>query len=149
MLFGLSHNDSIIKRVSPVYYWHGNEPCHQIPYLYALAGQPRKTQWLINDVLNGEYNNTPGGLSGNDDAGQMSAWYIFSSLGFYPVCPGKPEYVIGNLSFDQAHIGNLTIKRIGDKKQYIKQVLWNGKPYSSPIITHEMITNGGILTIIH
>ena len=149
MLFGLSHNDSIIKRVSPVYYWHGNEPCHQIPYLYALAGQPRKTQWLINDVLNSEYNNTPGGLSGNDDAGQMSAWYIFSSLGFYPVCPGKPEYVIGNLSFDQAHIGNLTIKRIGDKKQYIKQVLWNGKPYSSPIITHEMITNGGILTIIH
>lgn len=148
-LFGLSHNDTVIKRVSTMYYWHGNEPCHQIPYLYTLAGQPKKTQWLIKNILNSKYNNTPCGLSGNDDAGQMSAWYVFSSLGFYPVCPGKPEYVIGNPSFEKVRIGNLIIKNVGDPKQYIKQVLWNGERYISPILTHEMIIRGGTLTFIH
>jgi predicted alpha-1,2-mannosidase len=71
-------------------YWHGNEPCHQIAYLYNYIDRNDKTRRWVRHILDTEYNDTPGGLSGNDDAGQMSAWYIFSSLGFYPVCPGTP-----------------------------------------------------------
>jgi putative alpha-1,2-mannosidase len=74
-------------------YWHGNEPCHQVPWLFTLAGHPEKTRQWVRHIIETEYNDTPGGLSGNDDAGQMSAWFIFACLGFYPVCPGTPEYV--------------------------------------------------------
>jgi putative alpha-1,2-mannosidase len=73
---------------SELRYWHGNEPCHQIAYLYNYVGEPWKTQKQICHIRNTEYVNAPGGLSGNDDAGQMSAWYVFSAMGFYPVCPG-------------------------------------------------------------
>ena len=72
------------------YYWHGNEPGHHIPYLFALAGEAWKTQKWVHNILNREYYPTPDGLSGNDDAGQMSAWLVFSMVGFYPVCPGMP-----------------------------------------------------------
>lgn len=132
------------------YYWHGNEPCHHIPYLYALVGQPWKTVALVKDILANEYLDTPGGLSGNDDAGQMSAWYVFSSLGFYPVCPGKPEYVIGTPSFKKARIGRLVIEaeNLSEANIYIQQTLWNGRPYLSPVITHDMITHGGHLKFI-
>lgn len=81
------------------YYWHGNEPCHHIPYLYALAGYPEKTRQRVKQILQTSYANTPGGLPGNEDAGQMSAWYIFSCLGFYPVCPASGEYVVGAPAF--------------------------------------------------
>lgn len=132
-----------------VYYWHGNEPCHQIAYLYALAGQPWKTQWLVQDILKSEYMDVPGGLSGNDDAGQMSAWYVFSSIGFYPVCPGKAEYVLGTPSFKKAKIGNLTIEaeNLSADNPFIESMTWNGKPYQSYKITHDMITSGGTLRI--
>lgn len=132
------------------YYWHGNEPCHHIAYLYTLAGEPRKTQALISKILQTEYLDVPGGLSGNDDAGQMSAWYVFSSLGFYPVCPGKAEYVIGLPTFRKARIGKLTIetKNMSADNRFISKTLWNGEPYSMPTITHEMITRGGTLTFI-
>ena len=85
-----------------VLYWHGNEPCHQIPYLYNYVGRNDKTRRVVSHILATEYNDTPGGLSGNDDAGQMSAWYIFSSLGFYPVCPGTPYYQLSAPTFRRA-----------------------------------------------
>lgn len=75
-------------------YWHGNEPCHQIAYLYDFIGKPEKTAQHVAHILDTEYNDTPGGLSGNDDAGQMSAWYLFSSMGFYPVCPATDRYML-------------------------------------------------------
>lgn len=75
-------------------YWHGNEPCHQIAYLYDFIGKPEKTAQRVAHILDTEYNDTPGGLSGNDDAGQMSAWYLFSSMGFYPVCPATDRYML-------------------------------------------------------
>ncbi len=75
-------------------YWHGNEPCHQIAYLYDFIEKPEKTVQRVAHILDTEYNDTPGGLSGNDDAGQMSAWYVFSSMGFYPVCPATDRYML-------------------------------------------------------
>ena len=83
-------------------YWHGNEPCHQIAYLYNYIDRNDKTRRWVRHILDTEYNDTPGGLSGNDDAGQMSAWYIFSSLGFYPVCPGTPYYQLSGPTFRRA-----------------------------------------------
>lgn len=130
------------------FYWHGNEPCHHIAYLYALAGQPQKTQLLVRDILQTEYMDVPGGLSGNDDAGQMSAWYVFSALGFYPVCPGKAEYVLGAPSFRRVRIGRLTIEADAASLQSTAplRISYNGQPYTSPIITHDMLTREGTLT---
>lgn len=145
---GDSTNYSLLPELS--YYWHGNEPCHQIPYLYAYAGQPWKTQQLVHHILQTEYLDVPGGLSGNDDAGQMSAWYIFSALGFYPVCPGTAYYVLGSPSFRHAMIGQMVIEapNASPANIYIQSVLWNGQPYSRTYITHDMLTHGGTLTIL-
>lgn len=77
-------------------YWHGNEPCHQVAYMFNYAGEPWKTQSAVRHVMETEYLNEPGGLSGNDDAGQMSAWYMFAAMGFYPVCPGTPYYILAS-----------------------------------------------------
>ncbi len=82
-------------------YWHGNEPCHQIAYLYDFIGKRKKTIDRVAHILDTEYNDTPGGLSGNDDAGQMSAWYIFSSIGFYPVCPATDRYMLSAPRFQK------------------------------------------------
>ena len=82
-------------------YWHGNEPCHQIAYLYDFIGKREKTIGRVAHILDTEYNDTPGGLSGNDDAGQMSAWYVFSSLGFYPVCPATDRYMLSAPRFQR------------------------------------------------
>ena len=82
-------------------YWHGNEPCHQIPWLYSYIDKREKTIQRITHILDTEYNDTPGGLSGNDDAGQMSAWYIFASMGFYPVCPATDRYMLSAPRFQK------------------------------------------------
>ena len=82
-------------------YWHGNEPCHQIAYLYDFIGKREKTIERVAHILDTEYNDTPGGLSGNDDAGQMSAWYVFSSMGFYPVCPATDRYMLSAPRFQK------------------------------------------------
>lgn len=133
-------------------YWHGNEPCHQIAYLYNEAGQPWKTQKYVRHILDTEYGDSPGGLAGNDDAGQMSAWYVFSSLGFYPVCPGTPYYYIGTPTFERATInlenGNtFTIIAPGASKEncYIESVTLNGKAYNDYKISHNDIMNGGTI----
>ena len=88
-------------------YWHGNEPCHQIAYLYDFIGKREKTIERVANILDTEYNNTPGGISGNDDAGQMSAWYIFSSMGFYPVCPATDRYMLSAPRFQKVTLNLL------------------------------------------
>ena len=137
------------------YYWHGNEPCHQVAYLYNYVGQPWKTQKYTRHIMDTEYGDMPGGLAGNDDAGQMSAWYIFSSLGFYPVCPGSPYYIIGCPVFDEASLNledgkTFTIKAAGASKEncYIQSATLNGKPYTKNYISHQDITNGGVLEFV-
>lgn len=136
-------------------YWHGNEPCHQVAFLFNYAGQPWKTQQAVRHILETEYLNEPGGLSGNDDAGQMSAWYVFASLGFYPVCPGTPYYILASPTFETAtlHLENgkaFTLKAENASKEnlYIQQVSFNGKPYTHNYITHEDIMQGGVMTFV-
>lgn len=135
-------------------YWHGNEPCHQVAYLFNYIGEPWKTQQAVRQILEQEYLDAPGGLSGNDDAGQMSAWFVFSSLGFYPVCPGTPYYVIGTPLFEEARLrlpdGKLFVIKapnVSSDNQYIRRVRWNGTDYTKNYITHEMICSGGVLEL--
>lgn len=132
-------------------YWHGNEPGHQIPFLYNYSGQSWKTQALVKKIMQTEYSNNVGGLSGNDDAGQMSAWYVFAALGFYPVTPSVPEYVISGPHFDKITValenGNkLIINAPGASTgyNYIQQIKFNGKPYNRTFINHFDLVEGGI-----
>lgn len=134
-------------------YWHGNEPCHQIAYLYNYIGRPWKTQKAVRHILETEYLNKPGGLSGNDDAGQMSAWYIFSALGLYPVCPGTPYYSLSSPVFSKAEIRlengktfTIVAKNASPENIYVKSVSLNGKRLKRMEITHEDIMQGGTLT---
>ena len=128
-------------------YAHGNEPSHHMAYLYNYAGEPWKTQERVAEILETMYQNAPDGLSGNEDCGQMSAWYVLSSMGFYPVCPGSDQYVIGTLLFDDVSInlenGNkFKISRTGSGK-YIQSVSINGQTHDASFITHGQITDGG------
>ena len=147
---------AVVSRLDKMFdeglYWHGNEPCHQVAYLYDAAGAPWKTQQRIHHILNTEYNDTPGGLSGNDDAGQMSAWYVFSAIGFYQVCPSTPYYYIGTPSFDKVTFNLENGKKfeiqahgVGDKAFYIQKTLLNGKPMSGYQLSHDDILKGGNL----
>ncbi len=133
-------------------YVHGNEPSHHVAYMYNWAGQPWKTQERIHQIVNTMYLNKPDGLCGNDDCGQMSAWYVFSSMGFYPVCPGSGQYSIGAPSVKQANIQlgagkNLIVKanNLSDENIYISSVTLNGKPLKNSFFTHADIANGGEL----
>lgn len=129
-------------------YWHGNEPCHQIAYMYNHTDAPWKTQKWVRQILETEYNNTPGGLSGNDDAGQMSAWYIFSAMGFYPVCPSTPEYEVGFPMFRKVTLNlengrKFTIERRNSSEKCNKKTVKS----KHLRITHDKIMNGGTLII--
>lgn len=133
-------------------YVHGNEPSHHVAYMYNWAGKPWKTQERIHQIVNTMYLNKPDGLCGNDDCGQMSAWYVFSSVGFYPVCPGSGEYSIGSPSVNEARIQlaegkTLVVKanNLSDKNIYIRSVSINGKPITTPSISNKEIRNGGEL----
>ena len=137
------------------YYWHGNEPGHHIAYLFAYAGEPWKTQKWVHDIINREYFTTPDGLSGNDDAGQMSSWLVFSMVGFYPVCPGMPYYVIGSPSFEESVITlengkkfTIEAKGASEKNIYIQSATLNGQLYDKSYILHKDIMNGGILSFV-
>ena len=128
-------------------YAHGNEPSHHAAYLYNFVGRPDKTQTMVNRIMRKLYNSEPDGLCGNEDCGQMSAWYVFSSLGFYPVCPGNNQYVIGYPLFDRVvlHLENgktLTITKTDDKP-YIQSVTVNGNPLTRSYLTYDEIANGG------
>ncbi|MBQ4442233.1 MAG: GH92 family glycosyl hydrolase [Bacteroidales bacterium] len=133
-------------------YVHGNEPSHHIPYLYMWTSQPWKTQLRVREVMNKMYRNHLDGLCGNDDCGQMSAWYIFSAMGFYPVCPASGQYVFGApyLPENVLHLQNgntLTIKapNVSDQNCYIQSVTLNGTPLHTSYITYEQIMAGGEL----
>lgn len=128
-------------------YWHGNEPCHQVAYLYNWIGRPDKTQKVVGDILRTEYRNTPGGLSGNDDAGQMSAWYVFSSLGFYPVCPGSGEYALGIPAFAKAiiHLENGHDFTIARNDSCTGTYRLGRKTLKAPFLKHSTIMDGVIL----
>ena len=132
-------------------YVHGNEPSHHVPYLYAWTAQPWKTQFWLRDIMNKMYRNDIRGLGGNDDCGQMSAWYIFSAMGFYPVCPGSDEYVLGApylpyIKLDLPNGKTLEIKAPGvsDTKRYVKTLTIDGEKYDKMYITHEDILKGGV-----
>ena len=133
-------------------YVHGNEPSHHVAYMYNWAGQPWKTQERIHQIVTTMYLNKPDGLCGNDDCGQMSAWYVFSSLGFYPVCPGSGEYSIGTPSVKEANLQlgggkSLIVKanNLSDKNIYIRSVTLNGKPLEKSSLKHTEIADGGVL----
>lgn len=135
-------------------YAHGNEPSHHIIHLYNYVNQPSKTQALIDSVLVSQYTDQPDGLSGNEDCGQMSAWYVLNAMGFYQVCPGKPVYSIGRPLHKQAkiHLPNgrtFTIKAINNSEtnKYIQSVQLNGKAIVTPFFTHHDLERGGVLEI--
>jgi len=133
-------------------YFHGNEPSHHTPFLYTYSGQPWKTQQIVANTMNEEYGTGSGGLSGNDDAGQMSAWYIFGAMGYYPVCPALPEYRICGPKFNQItmKLGNgnqLLINAPNYSKEniYIRKMTINGKVRASNSLNHNELVNGAEL----
>ena len=136
-------------------YVHGNEPSHHIPYLYAWTSEPWKTQYWVREVMNKMYKNHIRGLGGNDDCGQMSAWYLFTAMGFYPVCPGTDQYVLGapyvpymKLKLDNGKTMEIKADGVSDTNRYVKSVLLNGKPYSKTYITHDDLMAGGTLEFV-
>lgn len=133
-------------------YAHGNEPSHHVTYLYALAGRPERTQELIREIFDTQYSPKPNGLCGNDDCGQMSAWYMFSAMGFYPVNPVSGEYVFGAPQLPEfvLHLAGgktFTIKAEGlsETNKYVKSITLNGEPYTKKFISHADIVKGGTL----
>jgi predicted alpha-1,2-mannosidase len=135
-------------------YAHGNEPSHQTIHLYNQVGKPEKTQELVDQVLQTLYFDDPNGLSGNEDCGQMSAWYVLNSMGFYSYCPGVPYYSIGRPLFDEVSIqlenGNVfTVKATNNApdKKYIESVKLNGKVLNNLFFSHKALMEGGVLEI--
>lgn len=133
-------------------YAHGNEPSHHVAYLYNYVGKPEKTQFYTNQIINTLYSNSPTGLCGNEDCGQMSAWYVFSTIGFYPVNPVDGKYYIGSPQFDKVEMelpnGKIfTVKanNVSDENIYIRSAKLNGKPFGRSFIRYEEIQQGGIL----
>jgi predicted alpha-1,2-mannosidase len=136
-------------------YVHGNEPGHHIAFMYNWAGEPWKTQKRVRMIMDTMYSNTPDGLCGNDDAGQMSAWYVFNALGFYPVCPGSEYYAIGSPVVKNAIIylengKKLTIEAQNQDHEniYIQKLLINDKPVDRNYILHSELMNGGKILFI-
>lgn len=134
-------------------YAHGNEPSHHMAYLYNYAGNPAKTAMYVDRILREYYTNQPDGLSGNEDCGQMSAWYVLSAMGFYPLAPGSPTYALGRPLMDRVEIRSgktpfvIETKNNSPANKYIQKMLWNGQQYTKLYISHDMITAGGVLQI--
>lgn len=133
-------------------YAHGNEPCHHVSYFYSLLGQAWKTQRLVREIVSKFYISRPDGLSGNDDCGQMSAWYVFTAMGFYPFNPASGLYVIGAPQVKSVKLKlpdgkTFTMKALGlsEKNMYVKAVRLNGKRLRRPVISHKDIMSGGTL----
>ncbi len=136
-------------------YWHGNEPCHQVAFMFNYAGEPWKTQQQVRKILDEEYRPGSDGLSGNDDAGQMSAWYIFGALGFYPVCPVDGCYMLASPSFSKAVIRlpkgktfTIIAKNASAKNIFVQEAYLNGEPYDKNYLMHMDIAKGGVMTFI-
>jgi len=136
-------------------YAHGNEPSHHIAYLYASAGQQWKTAEKVRYIMKEFYHDDPDGVIGNEDAGQMSAWYVLSSLGFYPVFPASTEYVFGSPLFEKATLHlpeglNFTVETVNNSPEniYIQRVELNGEEYNKMSISHQDLMNGGVLKFV-
>ena len=144
------HDENVIDATGLIgQYAHGNEPSHHMAYLYNYAGQPWKTQALVRQILETLYDDKPDGLSGNEDCGQMSAWYILSAMGFYQVCPGTTEYIIGSPLFPKVtiHLENrkdfvVKANNILAENKYIRSATINGKPLTKSWFTHDDILQG-------
>jgi len=133
-------------------YVHGNEPSHHIAYVYNFVDQPWKTQSKIHQLCNEMYTSLPDGLIGNDDCGQMSSWFVFSAMGFYPFCPGTEEYQIGTPCFDEVTLNLengkkfiIEAENLSNKNYYIQSVQLNGKELNIPYLNHSDIVSGGVL----
>ncbi|MDP2687353.1 MAG: GH92 family glycosyl hydrolase [Aequorivita sp.] len=138
-------------------YAHGNEPSHHMAYLYNFVNKPAKTQEKVHQILNEMYQNAPDGISGNEDCGQMSAWYVFSAMGFYPVTPSSNQYIIGTPLFERATINlesreksggkkfEISAENLSDTNKYIASATLNGKSLNRSFIEHSEIINGGKL----
>ena len=133
-------------------YAHGNEPSHHVAYLYTLAGRPERTQELIREIFTTQYQNKPDGLCGNDDCGQMSAWYMFSAMGFYPVNPVSGDYVFGAPQLPKMvlHLAGgktftIIAENLSKEHKYIDSITLNGQVYTKKTIAHEDILKGGTL----
>ena len=147
------HNEDITEECLVGGYVHGNEPSHHVPYLYAWTSQPWKTQYWLREILNKMYKNDINGLGGNDDCGQMSAWYLFSVMGFYPVCPGTDQYVLGAPvsalseadTSQRKDTGNQSAGRQRQEALCTVTETERRKSYDKMYITHEDILKGGVL----
>jgi predicted alpha-1,2-mannosidase len=136
-------------------YIHGNEPSHHVAYLYSYAGAPWRTQERLKQIVDSQYKPTEDGLAGNDDLGQMSAWLVFTGLGFYPVTPGSLEYVIGRPFVDHATLNlpngkqfRIVTDGLGEAHPYVGKVMLNGQPLEKGFITHAQIEAGGELRFV-
>ncbi len=136
-------------------YAHGNEPSHHIAYLFNRAGKPWMTQYWVDTILKTQYSTAPDGLSGNEDAGQMSAWYVFSAIGFYPMNPASATYEIGRPIFDRTTInlpnGNtftVIAEQVSEANMYIQSATLNGEVFNRTTISHEEILQGGKLKFV-
>ena len=138
------------------WYAHGNEPSHHVAYLYAAAGQPWRTQARLAAIMASQYAPRPEGLAGNDDLGQMSAWYVFTALGFYPVTPASNEYILGRpfvsrarLQLPQGKTFTVIARGLEAAHPYVASVTLNGKPLTRVFLRHQEILAGGELRLHH
>jgi predicted alpha-1,2-mannosidase len=136
-------------------YSQGNEPDHNFAYLYDFIDKPEKTQFYTNKIINTLYQDSPAGLCGNEDCGQMSAWYVFSAMGIYPVNPVDGRYYFGSPQFEKVemHLPNgktfiINAKNVSKEKIYIRSAKLNGEPLNRLYITYDDIENGGTLDFV-
>ena len=151
----IAHTEDVTRDGILGNYVHGNEPSHHIPYLYNWTEDRAKTQYWVRKICSDMYGPEAHGLCGNDDAGQMSAWYLFSSIGFYPVAPGSPYYELGSPLVKKAsiHLENGNTLHIEAQKQspknvYVKEIRWNGTPVTDHRLPHLTLMQGGTLTFV-
>ena len=157
-LFDDSYYGSVIHEIREMQimnmgnYAHGNQPIQHMIYLYDWAAQPWKAQYWIREVMDRLYNANPDGYCGDEDNGQTSAWYVFSAMGFYPVCPGSGQYALGTPYFDKMTLHlpegkTLTIRTDNNSKEnrYIGQMTFNGQPYDRNYIEHDALLKGGTI----
>jgi predicted alpha-1,2-mannosidase len=134
---------------------HKNEPSHHYGYLYDFAGEPWKTQAKVREIASREYADAPSGIDGDDDCGQMSAWYLFTALGFYPVNPASGEYMIGSPLFARMSLAvgggkrfTVTARNNSEKNVYIQSARLNGRPLDAPVVRYADIVRGGVLEFV-
>ena len=134
-------------------YAHGNQPAQHMIYLYNYVGQPWKAQWWTREVMDRLYSSKPDGYCGDEDNGQTSAWYVFTALGFYPVCPGSDQYVLGapyfkkvTLQLENGKKLEISAPKNSDENRYIRSLNYNGKNYTKNYLDHFELLRGGKLT---